>query len=637
MVGVSINPKNMFKKSILLIFINITAHLLASPKPSVIIKENLLKDYALFAEAVDQLHTIAYSKHQDWQQIQHSFFNAKNAYKNVELFVAFLDPEYMNDYINGAPLLKIERKTDDLTILSPKGFQISEEVLGEKDILKFRRLIQQLQIRINEFGKRLPSLYLSDRLVFEAIRTQIIRMTTLGITGFDSPTGINSLMENKITFQSLSNTIKTYYPFLNELDKAKIVALFTKGKSYFDVKEMDDFNRFQFIKNFINPIYSLTLFAQKKLFIETKTMVVKSDYAVNYESKNIFDTDFFNADFYANYANSGIEEKKITLGKLLFYDPILSKNNQRACASCHHPEKAFTDGLKTSATFDQKGFIDRNAPTLVNAIFSTRFFWDNRASSPEDQVEHVIFNEREFNSDYDEIIEKLKQSPTYIKLFEETFPNIKTINRQTTLGSISAFVQSLKSFNSKFDQSIKGSIKTESDIEKGFNLFTGKAACATCHFIPTFSGLVPPLYVETESEVLGIPAENDIKNAKLDKDLGRYANGRPKEKADFYKHSFKTVTIRNIDLTAPYMHNGVFNTLAEVVEFYNLGGGHGWGIAPENTTLPADKLDLSAEEIKQLVVFMQSLTDTVGMTSAPTHLPSFTHEAWNNRMVGGEY
>ena len=141
----------------------------------------------------------------------------------------------MNDYINGAPLLKIERKTDDLTILSPKGFQISEEVLSEKDILKFRRLIQQLQIRINEFGKRLPSLYLSDRLVFEAIRTQIIRMTTLGITGFDSPTGINSLMENKITFQSLSNTIKTYYPFLNELDKAKIMALFIKGKSYFDV------------------------------------------------------------------------------------------------------------------------------------------------------------------------------------------------------------------------------------------------------------------------------------------------------------------------------------------------------------------------------------------------------------------
>ncbi|MFD1551434.1 cytochrome-c peroxidase [Putridiphycobacter roseus] len=627
----------MIKTSILFVFLTVLQLVNANTKPSVFLKQDLIKNYALLVEEVNQLQRATLVEKIDWEALTQVFFDSRNAYKNVELLVAFLDPEFINDYINGAPLLKIERKTDDMTILNPKGFQIAEEVLFEKNLPEFKLLVEQLQARIIEFGNRLPSLYLSERIVFEAMRTQVIRITALGITGFDSPSGFNSLVENNITLKNLEKTASAYYGFLNENEQVKLKTIFKQGHSFFEVKEMDAFNRYQFIKQFLNPIYGIILQVQKELFIETKTMVVKSGYAVNYETENIFDTDFFNADYFANYANSGIEEKKIALGKTLFYDPIISKNNKRACASCHHPEKGFTDGLKTSVAFNEIGHIDRNSPTLINAIFSTRFFWDNRAGSPEAQAEHVIFNPKELNTNYNEILGKLNSNSTYKKLFQEAYPEIKEINRQTTLSSLSAFIQSLKSFNSVFDQSIKGKIPVPKDVEAGFNLFTGKAACATCHFIPTFSGLVPPLYVETESEVLGVPAYNDINKAILDQDLGRYGNGRPKEKADFYKNSFKTATIRNIELTAPYMHNGVFNTLEEVVEFYNIGGGHGWGIAPENTTLPSDELNLNATEIKQLIIFMQSLTDTTGMTAVPTTLPTYKDDLLKDRKIGGVY
>jgi len=165
----------------------------------------------------------------------------------------------------------------------------------------------------------------------------------------------------------------------------------------------------------------------------------------------------------------------------------------------------------------------------------------------------------------------------------------------------------------------------------GFNLFMGKAGCATCHFPPTFSGLVPPLFYESESEVLGVPAENVGVDAILDDDMGRYHNGRSKEFFENYKNSFKTVTLRNIALTAPYMHNGVFNTLEEVMEFYNNGGGAGMGIEVPNQTLPADSLHLTQYEQTAIITFMEALTDTVNLTSKPKSLPIFEDDYLNSR------
>ena len=136
----------------------------------------------------------------------------------------------------------------------------------------------------------------------------------------------------------------------------------------------------------------------------------------------------------------------------------------------------------------------------------------------------------------------------------------------------------------------------------------GKAKCGTCHFMPLFSGAKPPRYYYIESEVIGVPAATAKKNAVLDKDSGRYTiTGFP-----IHLFSFKTPGLRNVALTAPYMHNGVFKTLEEVVDFYNEGGGKGLHIAPKNQSLPFDNLQLNAKEKRDLVAFLKTLSDTSG-------------------------
>jgi cytochrome c peroxidase len=160
----------------------------------------------------------------------------------------------------------------------------------------------------------------------------------------------------------------------------------------------------------------------------------------------------------------------------------------------------------------------------------------------------------------------------------------------------------LYSFNSKFDKNIRGDIDTFTESEKnGFNIFMGKALCATCHFIPLTNGTVPPFYSETEKEVIGVPATNA--NKTLDDDLGFYwVFGE-----DLHKGMFKTPSIRNIEHTAPYMHNGVYSTLEEVMNFYNKGGGSGLGFNIEHQTLPFDKLNLTTKEQNDVIAFMKTL------------------------------
>mgnify|MGYP000565803691 FL=1 len=130
----------------------------------------------------------------------------------------------------------------------------------------------------------------------------------------------------------------------------------------------------------------------------------------------------------------------------------------------------------------------------------------------------------------------------------------------------------------------------------------GKALCSTCHFAPVFNGTVPPNYLDTEMEAIGTP---NLAQNGLSEDLGRYYSFKTEER----KHFFKTPTIRNIAKTSPYMHNGVFKTLEEVVDFYNKGGGVGLGFDLPNQTLPFDNLELTDQEIKDIVSFMETLTD----------------------------
>jgi cytochrome c peroxidase len=196
-------------------------------------------------------------------------------------------------------------------------------------------------------------------------------------------------------------------------------------------------------------------------------------------------------------------------------------------------------------------------------------------------------------------------------------------------------VRSLAGWNSPFDRYARGeSDSLDPAARRGFNLFMGKAACGTCHFPPAFNGTVPPLYRETEAEVLGVPATDDTLHPRADPDPGRYRM-RP---AALWKGAFKTPSVRNAALTAPYMHNGQLPTLESVVRFYNVGGGRGMGLSVPNQTLPPDSLELSPAEQGDLVAFMKSLTDTPLKSDRPDKLPvSPDRPELAARPVSGEY
>jgi cytochrome c peroxidase len=225
----------------------------------------------------------------------------------------------------------------------------------------------------------------------------------------------------------------------------------------------------------------------------------------------------------------------------------------------------------------------------------------------EHQVGDVVHNVKEMNGSMQRFSDLLAGQHQYAALFREAYPDEKNPFLEMLIANaISSYMRSLVSLNSRFDQFMRGNDTKLTKVEQqGFNLFMGKAKCGTCHFMPVFNGLVPPVFTETESEVLGVPARKKGKPV-IDEDLGKYNFTQ----AIIHKHAFKTPTLRNVALTAPYMHNGVFRTLEEVVDFYNKGGGAGLGIDLDNQTLPADKLNLSRREQKAIVTFLKTLTDT---------------------------
>ena len=373
-------------------------------------------------------------------------------------------------------------------------------------------------------------------------------------------------------------------------------------------------------------------------YYETAPLTFK--HSVNYLAGNLFDESLLNPYYYLKIRKIDDNKALVDLGRTLFFDPVLSGSNERSCASCHQPDKGFTDGNKKSIAMDFKGTVDRNAPTLINAVYADKYFYDLRVGEMENQIEHVIFDKREFHTSYLQMFEKLEQSEEYVTWFKSVFPGWEhePINKNTFSAAITAYLKSLSGFNSPFDQYVRGETdELPEAVINGFNLFMGKAGCGTCHFAPTFSGLVPPLYHESESEVLGVTLHNLDSIPVIDPDVGRY-KGNLKEHANIYKHSFKTTTVRNVSLTAPYMHNGVFETLEEVVEFYNRGGGQGLGLDVEFQTLPPDPLELTDLEKQYLVKFMEVLVDTAAMTTQPVRLPVFENQPeLNQRIIGGIY
>lgn len=272
---------------------------------------------------------------------------------------------------------------------------------------------------------------------------------------------------------------------------------------------------------------------------------------------------------------------KVELGKKLFFDPILSKTGKVSCASCHKPDHGFADDKPTSLGInDQKG--DRNTPTIYNTKSLKLLFWDGRAMSLEEQALGPIQNPVEMGETIPGVLAKLSKDPNYKKEFEEVFGK-GGLTKENLAYAIAEFERTQISYDSDYDRYISGNTKALSvEAKRGLELFKGKAMCIACHNGPDFT--------DGEFHNIGLPITDDVGRAKIS------VTGKDTRK-------FKTPTLREIDKTGPYFHNGLFDSLEAVIAFYNAGGGE------DTYKDPLKKpLNLNDQEQKDLIAFLKSLT-----------------------------
>ncbi|UMQ42521.1 cytochrome-c peroxidase [Chryseobacterium sp. Y16C] len=569
------------------------------------------KGLADFRTKLEQLKSDADQFSEDkisLEDLQKSLRATRNSFKEIEFYVAYHYPEFTKSKLNAAPLFHIEAAGTKSYTLPPEGLQVLDELIFSDEAGEQKEEIKTItNFLYNSFaGFYLNSvkngLSKGNNRTFP-LRIELIRIYSLGVTGFDTPGSLNVSEEASHAFLGMKKYINDDAYFKNyTIQKAN--SILAEGIEYLSKNNnFETFDRIEFYKKYIQPLY------EEFGKWDGRSDDLKEFSGWNVNNKNIFSSDFLDPYFYTLLKKEEDNADLRKLGKEIFYDQNLSSNGKMSCATCHLPENAFTD-LKAKSQSNVEGkTVLRNSPSLYNAVFAKRFFYDLRAFYLEQQAEHVIYNEDEFNTNYESIIQKLKTKKEYKKAFKAAFKN-GDVSKENFSKALSSYVASLYSYESDFDQFMRNEKGISSDAQKGFNLFMGKANCATCHFAPNFSGLVPPFFNENESEVLGITKKPiSQKPLELDTDKGRINSPVKKENSWIYENSFKTVTVRNIALTKPYFHNGAFNTLEEVLDFYNEGGGEGLGLEVKNQTLAPDKLNLTPTEIKQIIAFLNSLTD----------------------------
>jgi cytochrome c peroxidase len=293
----------------------------------------------------------------------------------------------------------------------------------------------------------------------------------------------------------------------------------------------------------------------------------------------------------------------IDLGRYLFFDPMLSKDQNMSCATCHNPKLGLSDGQKRSIGNNGTPVL-RSAPALWNLAFSSSFFWDGRVATLEKQVTEPIFNADEMANNRDKLLSDLNQNAIYRHLFADAFHLAKTefIGLSHVEKALASFLKSLTSFNSRYDRYIQGDATAFSATElRGFNVFRSFVTrCSECH--------VPPLFTNQQIVVTGVP----------DDGVGDFGAGRIL--GDPYNRAFKIPSLRNIARTPPYMHAGNFADLDEVVDFYNDGGGRPEKV--ERVHWHVRKLSLSKAEKTALISFLGTLTDESHLPLVPESVPS---------------
>jgi cytochrome c peroxidase len=292
----------------------------------------------------------------------------------------------------------------------------------------------------------------------------------------------------------------------------------------------------------------------------------------------------------------------VELGRLLFFDPILSVNNDRSCASCHHPDLGFADGLSHPVGINGQT-LPRHTPTLWNVGWARPLFWDGRAATLEEQAGEPLLHPLEMGSNAEGLALKLRNIPEYVARFEAVFGAGDALSFEHIVQALAAFERTLTSTASAYDRFAAGDFNALSKSQqRGLNLFRSAATrCFECHMAPIFTN--------NSFRAIGVPEE-----------AGQVDPGRRTVADDAKIGAFRVPTLRNIALTAPYMHNGRLTTLEEVVQFYADGGGRAFD--NEDVDFFIQGFTLSEQEKADLVAFLYALTDESGLPAIPAAAPS---------------
>ena len=305
-------------------------------------------------------------------------------------------------------------------------------------------------------------------------------------------------------------------------------------------------------------------------------------------------------------------EAKVALGQLLFFDPRLSANSAVSCASCHQPGQGWTDGLPLS--FGYAGAVHwRNTPTIINSAFHPKLDWDGKALRLDIQAQGAMKGAVAMNMDPVMVEERLRQIPEYVKRFDDVFgPGGSWFEDASR--AIAIFQSTILSTNVPFDRFMEGDESALSESEKrGFKLFTTTAGCSACHrgrlfTDEDFHGLGVPTPEQFSSDAIRqITLNYQLRARGVSEEVYRTATDDPGlylvTKIDTDFGQFRTPMLRELGQTAPYMHNGAFATLEEVIDFYNSGGGESPNLDPL-----LRPLGLTDQNKSDLIAFLMSLT-----------------------------
>jgi cytochrome c peroxidase len=627
----------------------------ASVNPEHAIARTLVAQIDSFIGLAGRFDT-AVQQHASPQQLQQLFLQTRLAYKKFEWAAEYFNPAVAR-LVNGEPVPEAEPVIDAdpsqnygrgrVRIVQPEGLQVIEGILyPQYDTTRTNELLERLgrlQVNAARYKLYFNNIDMLSGQVFDAARLEVFRIMILGISGFDAQLSLNCLNEAATALGGVQAAMGHYSS--GDPDTGAPVSssgsgggsgIRSTGGAFAAIpfeqaiaclrgnSGFNDFNRALFITTYANPIAAGLARLEGQLHIP----VIRYNRLLRQDAVTLFAKDAFDADAYAPGPEYGSTDRKIALGKRLFSDPMLSGTGTRSCASCHRPDQAFADGLVRNTVIGSRDLLARNTPTLLNAALQPAQFYDLRVNSLEEQVWDVVHNEKEMQSSVQMAVSRLQKDSAYRRLFAEAFPpgndpGAASAARESTprsaidtlqlMNALAAYVRSLVRLNSRFDDYMRGDTAAMTPREiLGFNLFMGKARCGTCHYMPLFNGVFPPQYDRMETEVIGVPGitkggtaggTGTIPGKAIDEDPGRFAIVN----APFLRHAFKTTTVRNAARTAPYMHNGVFGTLEEVMDFYNNGGAAGSGWPVDNQTLAKDSLHLTTGEKNAIIAFIGSL------------------------------